>query len=139
MKKWMIFVLGVFVGMIIVGFAGLLKLTSETNVSNDIETTMEENDGITMFEDPGEVVKDKSFEVFQVLAKDAALVHGESDIEGVYAGIIYLLMNKSGEYYYDEQIVKVPKGSVARQVGIFQYNTRNDMTKTVPIITITNE
>lgn len=139
MKKWMIFVLGVFVGMIIVGFINLIKLTSETKVSNVTETKIEEDDGITTFKEPGEAVKCKSFKVFQVLADNAALVRGEGDYKGVYTGIIYLLINEKGEYYYDDQIINVPKGSVARQIGIYKYYTNNDMQKTVPMITIMNE
>lgn len=47
-----------------------------------------------------------------------------------------LIVNRERKYYYDDEIVKVPKGKVVRQVGIYQYPTQNDMMKTVPIIMI---
>jgi hypothetical protein len=45
-------------------------------------------------------------------------------------------MNNEGKYYYDDQMVKVPEGKVLRQVGVYQYPTRQDIVKTVPVIMI---
>ena len=70
-----------------------------------------------------------------MLAPNAALASGNTNY-GTYSGITCLLINKAGKYYYDEEIVKVPKGKVARQVGIYQYPNKEGMIKTVPIIEI---
>ena len=51
-----------------------------------------------------------------------------------FTGAVYLLTNEDGKYYYDEEVVRVPEGKVARQVGIYQYQTTSDFEKTVPII-----
>lgn len=140
MKKWMVYVLGVLSGLIIMGFINTIKLTSDDKVTNDTEGIIEERDDrMNLFEEPGEIIKAKSFQVFQVLAKDAALVRGESKYSDIYTGMIYLLINKEGKLYYDEEIVKVPKGSVVRQIGIYQYPTKDDFIKTVPIIQIMGE
>ena len=137
MKKWMVFVLGVIVGVCIYGFVDLIKLTSESKGSVETEVEVQNDDGVTMFEEPGDIIDEGSVKVFQVLAKDAALVNGgKSKYSDLYTGIVYLLLNKEGKYYYDEQIVKVPKGCVLRQVGIYHYKTQNDIMKTVPIIMI---
>ena len=135
MKGWGLFFAGVFTGIIVMGFIDILKISSNKE-TNDTEIVSKEDDGITLFEEPGDVVEVKSFKVFQVLAKDAALVQGETKYQGVYSGIVYLLMNKEGKLYYDDEIVNVPKGSIVRQMGIYQYPTKDDMIKTVPIIRI---
>ena len=75
------------------------------------ETIAEEakyNDDINFFEKPGDPVKDKSFEVFQVLSDDAALVRALSDAHlDMYLGPVYLLTNDEGKYYYDEEKILV--------------------------------
>ena len=52
------------------------------------------------------------------------------------SGIIVLLINYDGKSYYDEQKIKIPAGKCARQRGTYQYTTRNDMFKTVPVVVI---
>lgn len=136
----MVYLLGVLSGVIIMGFVDLIKLTSNDKVTDDTEGIVEERDDrMNLFDKPGDIIKAKSFQVFQVLAKDAALVRGESKYSDIYTGMIYLLINKEGKLYYDEEIVKVPKGSVVRQLGIYQYPTKDNIIKTVPIIQIMGE
>lgn len=135
MKNWMIFVAGIFVGVVLMGFYNLLKVSSETPKTNETEVVAEDQEGVTMFEEPGDVFSETSFRVFQVLAQNAALASGNTNY-GTYSGITCLLINKVDKYYYDEEIVKVPKGKVARQVGIYQYPNKEGMIKTVPIIEI---
>ena len=100
------------------------------------------DDGITWFEQPCDEIESNSFEVFQVIGENAALVRGKEhddwDLD-IYTGAVYLLTNQEGKYYYDEEIVKVPEGKVAKQVGIFQYETKSEFRKTVPIIQIMNK
>ena len=136
MKSWGLFIAGVITGIILMGFINILKISSNNEETKGTEIVSEQDDGITWFEEPGDVVEVKSFKVFQVLAKDAALVQGESKYSGVYTGIVYLLINKEGKLYYDDEIVNVPKGSIVRQMGIYQYPTKDNMIKTVPIIRI---
>ncbi|MBO5630072.1 MAG: hypothetical protein J5965_13485, partial [Aeriscardovia sp.] len=59
--------------------------------------------------------------------------HEEYDI---YSGAVYLMTNEEGKYYYDDEVVRVPDGKVVRQVGIYQYQTKAEFEKTVPIIQI---
>lgn len=126
MKKWLFFSGGVLTGVVLTfAFAFIFSANSSNN-------------GITWFEDAGDIIDGSSFEVFQVISEDAALVHGESEF-GLYLGAVYLLTNGDGKYYYDDEIVKVPEGKVVRQVGIYQYQTKSDFGKTVPIIQIMNK
>ena len=47
---------------------------------------------------------------------------------------VYMLVNDEGKYYYDDEKVNVPSGKVARQIGIYQYETNSGRPKTVPIV-----
>lgn len=134
MKKWLIFGGGVLTGIVLTFFFAFLFSAIRSG----------NNDGTTWFEQPGDVIEVKAFKVFQVLGENAALVNGQSHEDlnigiEMYTGAVYLLTNEDGKYYYDDEIVKVPKDKVARQVGIYQYQTKSDFGKTVPIIQIMNK
>ena len=127
MKKWLIFLGGVVTGVVLTFLFAFLFSTSHSNSNN----------GITWFEKPGDVIEVKSFKVFQVLDKDAALVNGATHEEyDIYSGAVYLMTTEEGKYYYDDEVVRVPDGKVVRQVGIYQYQTKAEFEKTVPIIQI---
>lgn len=147
MKKWVVYVLGVLTGFvlaIIVGFVVNSSQSKEPNsnvIGTETTTTTEEeaDDGVKMFDEPGEIINEKSLKVFQVIAENAALVRGKEKGYDIYTGPIYLLINHDGKYYYDDEKVNISQGKVLRQVGIYQYETRNEFLKTVPIIMIMNK
>jgi hypothetical protein len=96
--------------------------------------------GVTNFEEQGDIVHEKSFEVMRVIADNAALVHGKKYPSSTfYLGTLYLLRNNEGKYYYDDEIIKVPVGKVVRQTGIYKYQTKSEDYKTVPIIEIVDK
>lgn len=134
MKKWLIFLGGVITGIVLTFL--FICIASESMPKTDtISEEAKYNEDIKFFEKPGDLVKDKSFKVFQVLSDDAALVRAQSDARlDLYLGPVYLLTNDEGKYYYDEEKIKAPNGKVFRQVGIYRYPTKNDIIKTVPII-----
>lgn len=148
MKKWMIFVIGLVAGFAIAFLIDLLggkdssepqkKEKVEAKAEKEPEPEPEEDDGITFFDEPGEILNDKSFKVFQVVAKDAALVKCKSKYD-MYLGTTCLILNREGKLYYDDEIIKVPQGKVARQMGVYQYPNRDGMIKTVPIIEIVDK
>jgi hypothetical protein len=145
MKKWMIFVAGIVFGFALSFIIDKIvnneasepqpKEKVEAKAEEEPEQEEEEDDGIHYFEEPGDIIEGNSFKVFQVIAKDAALVRGKTEYDS-YLGTIYLIVNNEGKYYYDDEIVKIPTGKVLRQIGIYQYPTRRDIVKTVPIIMI---
>jgi len=129
-KNWIYFIGGVVVGII------LTIVTLFFIGTNIIQEQEEEDQKTTMFEEPGDVIDVKSFKVFQVVEEGKALVHGESESSsGLFIGAVYMLTNDEGKLYYDDEIVKVPKGKEARQIGIFEYKA-NLGQKTVPIVRI---
>jgi hypothetical protein len=144
MKKWMIYLLGVLTGFVLTVLVAFVIYSNRPESNQDkfvgsTETDIEQPDGVKMFKEPGDVINERSFEVFQVVAENGALVTGKGDGNYMYTGPVYLLINDDGKYYYDEEIIKLPKGKVVRQVGIYQYETKQAILKTVPIIEFLNE
>jgi hypothetical protein len=132
MKKWLIFGSGVLTGIVLTFVFAFIFSASRS----------EGDDDVTWFENPGDVIDVDAFEVFQVIGNDAALVHGKSreySSMEVFSGGVYLLTNEDGKYYYDDEVVRVSDGKVAKQVGIYHYQTKSDFGKTVPIIQIMNK
>lgn len=129
MKKWLLFGGGVLTGAVLTFLFFLILGLSQTN-----------NSGVTLFDQPGEVIHENSLKVFQVIdGGNTALTMGKDDYFDIYDGPVYLIVNDEGKYYYDDEIINVPKGKVVRQVGIYKYKTRNDTEKTVPIVKIMNK
>ena len=122
MKKGLIFLGGVVTGV-------LLTFLFAFMFSSQKETSVKEDSGLTMFEQPGDVITEKSCKVSQALEQGAALADGEKEYMTTF-----LLVNDEGKYYYDHEIVKVPSGKVARQVGIFKYTSGGGLDRTVPVV-----
>jgi len=108
------------------------ETVTEVDVSN--EGTDKYGNYHKFFDEPADVIESQSFEVLQALSGGAALVRADD-----YLGVKCLLMNDEGKDYYDDQIVKVPAGKVARQIGIYRYKNYMGLEKTVPIVKIMNE
>lgn len=122
MKKWILFIGGVVTGVILTLLvAFIFTYSSKTDPS-----------GVKNFEYVGDVIDEPTVQVFQVIGDNAALVNGGA-VGVLYLGPVYLLRNYDGKYYYDDQIVKKPKGKEFRQTGIYRYETKSGY-KTVPII-----
>lgn len=94
------------------------------------------NSGITLFEKEGECVSSNSFEVFQVLDTGDALAKEIEPGRSVATGVTVLFLNNNGQAsYYDDQVINIPAGKCARQIGIFKYSDLR-MERTVPIVEI---
>ena len=136
MKKLWIYLFGILTGAIIT--IVVLAIIGNVRNSNEGEVTESEDyNGVTFFDTPGDIIDEPSFKVFQALGNDAALANGKSDGNtSLYLGLTVLLYNEEGVPYYDDQIIKRPKGKCFRQVGIYRYPTRAGIDKTVPIVMI---
>ena len=127
MKKGLIFVLGMITGClltcIVLFFIGrTMAASEETNV--------------TYSEQPVAFTEASKFEVFQVL-ENGALAHCEKLSYGSssFFGPIVYLMSDGQNLYYDEQVIAVPKGKRAMQVGTYKYQSQMGV-KTVPALKI---
>lgn len=132
MKKWVVFLLGMIAGGVLT-FVVMLVLAIGANTNAN-------NNGVTLFDQPGEYLNAEAFKVMQVVDNTHALAHEVewNELLERYVqtglGLLVLVTNDNGEYYYDDQIIEVPQGMCMRQVGIYRYQTRMDMEKTVPIV-----
>lgn len=122
MKKWVIFVLGFIAGAVFLFFVLLIIGKSSSN-----------DNGMTYFEKPGKCISTKDFEVMQVVGEGYALAREK---KGYLGGVLVLVTNEKGELYYDDQVIEVPDGKCMRQIGVYEYQTRMEMIKTVPIVQI---
>jgi hypothetical protein len=130
MKKWIVFLLG-FIAGVVFTFIGILILGANSNNSND---------GITLFEQPGDCLSENQFEVIQALGENYALAY-EQEYDNhlnsyLSTDLLVLITNNEGEYYYDNQKINVPKDKCMRQIGIYEYITNSGLQKTVPVVTL---
>lgn len=94
------------------------------------------NSGKTLFDKPGDCVSRKNFEVQKVLESGDAIA---LEISETLAGHVFtsdlevLILAQEGSNFYNNQIVKVPKGKCARQIGNYKYQNFGT-TKVIPII-----
>ena len=128
MKKGLVFFLGMITGCILT-VAALFYIGKAYSASGD--------SGLTLYEQPAGVIDSYSFKVLQVYPNGNALAFTEDpDRRDSYTSPAVLLLADENIHYYDEQIVKVPKGKSARQVGTYQYETNGGMHRTVPVVRI---
>ena len=131
MKKWIVFVLGFVSGIV---FLFLVLLIIGKSSSND--------NGMTYFEKPGKCISTKEFEVIQVIGDGYALAReivDRTSLINIPSGLLVLVTNDNGELYYDDQVIEVPKGKCMRQIGVYEYQTKSENWKTVPIVQLMNE
>ncbi len=131
MKKWIVFVLGFVSG---IAFLFLVLLIIGKSSSND--------NGMTYFEKPGKCISKKDFKVFQVIGEGYALAEERLEFSSgitLPGNLLVLITNDNGELYYDDQVIEVPKGKCMRQIGVYEYQTKSENWKTVPIVQLMNE
>ena len=94
MKKWVVFLLGMIVGGVLT-FVMMLVLTIGANTNAN-------NNGIILFDQPGECLNAKAFEVMQVVDNNHALAHevkwNELLEDYMQTGLLVLVTNDNGGY-----------------------------------------
>jgi hypothetical protein len=133
MNRFLIFIGGFVAGILATIFA--LYLYSIANKPNDGLL------GLTIFEEKGECITTNEIEVFQVLEPNVALArtlkYGKYGIRDYSDEIVVLIIDYDSKTFYDEQKIKIPKDKCARQIGTYQYTTKQDnFGKTVPAVAI---
>ena len=96
----------------------------------------EDNSGKTLFDKPGDCVSRKDFEVQEVLESGDAIALEIRETIGGYiftSDLEVLILAQDGSNFYNKQVVKVPHGKCARQIGNYKYRKYGD-TKVIPII-----
>lgn len=113
--------------------------SAEMSVSEPFseESDLEDRGELILFEKEGAVVEGRSFEVFRVLEDGKALAREGEYISNFFiaTGVEVLFLGDSLSYY-DGQVIKVPKGKYAKQIGIYRYCYVSDRMKTIPVVKI---
>ena len=132
MKKIWVYLLGVLTGIIVTTIAFVI-IGAALYAKNDPGIRM--TNGMSFFETPGDIIEPSSVKVFQALGDGAALAHckGKEKYDW-YGDPVVLLYNEDGNPYYDEQIINATQGKCFRQIGIYRYQAKSGMDKTVPIV-----
>ena len=73
--------------------------------------------GLTLFEEPGDCISTQSFKVIQVDQYGNALAMEKSGSGDLYLGVLVLFLAEENASYYDDQIIKIPSGSCAKQLS----------------------
>lgn len=120
MKKIWVYLLGVLSGII------LISLLSEIIVTDKSNSNPAYMSGLTLFEEPGDVMDDGGYRVEEVLKNGTAIARSNGSTKKV------LLWKQDGKYYYDKQKITLNEGKCFRQIGIYKFGSR----ETVPVVTI---
>ena len=133
MKNFLIFLAGCLTGMICLFLFALTDTPDSNNEPQGIP-------GLTIFEQPADVIPSNSFKVSQVIDGGNALANAGERLYGgsytYYDGMIVLFIADENTHYYDDQIISVPRGKCVRQIGTYQYEERGIYKKTVPVVAI---
>lgn len=94
-----------------------------------------------MLERPGDRFDARSFKVFHVIKEGALANAAENDgSDGVmYSGTTVLFPAGGVNSFYDEQIITVPEGKIAMQVGTFRYKAEKGDERTFPVVDFLDE
>ena len=127
MNKAPAFILGLLTGALVVSI-----LIYIVRPPNELQQTQEESiSGLTLFSKSGDCIPvDKEITVIQVIGTKYALAE-----TGDFPNRIALLLtNKSGQTYYDNQLIIAKKQDCAKQIGVFKYRSKLEIDKTVPVV-----
>ena len=123
MKKIFIFIFGIVIGIILT-----IAYKSFISPSNSI----------ILFDTEGECISSTDFQVFRVLENGNALAHEIYFYEN--EPIVALFLAQKNHSYYDNQIIDIPYGKCAKQIGLYKYTAPDNITKrTIPIVEISNQ
>lgn len=120
------------ISLLFVAIAGLLITTTVIKMWQ-VSTPASKGD-VVMFEKPRGIVPGTTFRVMEVLSNGNALAMGCEEENGNCIPEVLFIGDKSMPYY-DGQMISVPNGKVAKQMGTLRYGSRNNV-KTVPIVKI---
>ncbi len=117
----------IYIGGIVTGFILMFLLAFIVNA-----TSNRFNEGVALFDKPGQVIPFLEFYVIQVDEEGNAIAQGN-------IGTYVLFQAKNGNLFYDGQMIKVPAGKVVRQIGTYRYENTERMIKTIPIVEFFNK
>ena len=103
--------------------------------ATELNKESDDTNKIEMFEKPRNVIAGKSFRVLRVQANGNAIAM----VDGIGSenfGLKVLFISNESTSFYDNQKITIPKGKVAKQVGIYRDVPKIDYRETLPIVEI---
>lgn len=76
--------------------------------------------------------------IFQTFKHDMALAHVVQTSGNMFSNdrLLVLLIGNEQSNFYDDLKIEVSNDKVVKQVGVYQYVSKNEMQRTVPAVTI---
>lgn len=142
MKHWIYFAIGVVVGFCLClafGFISLFLFGLTDDYSQEQIREPKKLYELSLFEQPGDCISSKDFKVTKVDEQGNAFARErDNDRYESYYGMTVLFLAEEGKAYYDEQIIKIPKGKCVKQLGIYKYKLSEYSSdqKTIPAVAI---
>ena len=129
-KNILIFLAGMITTLLlefIIGF--IIGITNQSNGSYP---------GLTLFEQDATCIDAKQIKIFQTLEPNMALARAITKPNAIYDEneTLVLIIGDENTHYYDEQKVNISPGKCAKQIGTYQYPTKQEIYKTVPAVKI---
>lgn len=112
---------------------------TETTVTNN--KVVSQDSHFKMFEKPGNCIGGSYFQVEKVMDAHYAIAQEQDyyDYTDTYLSkdLIVLFYSPEEHAFYDEQIIKIPKGKCARQLGLYNWKEYEySDVKVIPIVQI---
>ena len=130
MKKIWVFIVGVITGIVLTVLSVMAVQALFAGNADTLAVSEKKSERNMMLN--AESASRSSLKIFQVLEPTAALAMLKDD----FSSGAYLLVNNEGKSYYDDQVIKLPTGKCFKQIGTYQYPTKDDRLKTVPVVQI---
>lgn len=119
------FFLGIITGIALIFFLGIIE-NDKTKYNNPYNI-----EGLSLLPEKGSCITSSDIIIFQTLEKGIALATSIREYNR-----IFLLINNSGKLFYDDEKIKMPPNQCAKQIGVYSYQTREQIQKTVPVVII---
>lgn len=133
MKGWLKNIL-IFIAGMAAMFIIMLTLAPKPN---------DELHGLTLFKDSAQerIIMAKQVEIFQVIEPNKALAHTTIHPDEVFDPdeLLVLIIGDENTSYYDDEKININENQYLKQIGTYQYITKSETQKTVPVVSIINK
>jgi len=128
MNRFWTFILGVVFGITVIPF---ILSVIRNNASMDGYNNPYDIEGLAMLEKEGDCITSNNLSIFQTLTRGIALARPAGDYDN-----FMLLIDENERLFYDGEKIKNPTNHCAKQIGVYQYETKAGLMKTVPAVMI---
>lgn len=131
MSKFLSFILGLFVG----GGAMFFYINNKLAVDLNEEDRPADITEITYMEKPGNCIGKNMFQVKDVIDEHSAIAEeiiGDEELGLFYGTELRVYLHDENEFYYQNQVIKIPSGKCMRQVGVYKYQNNSEIL-TIPV------